>query len=382
MNSQYLPLEELIHLRRQLHKHPEIAGKEKNTSKRIKDFINNYKPDDIIENIGGYGLAFIFNGKAKGPAVLIRSELDALPIDEINDFAYKSDFKNVAHKCGHDGHMTIVAGIASLISNNKPNKGKIILLYQPSEETGEGAERILNDKKFKTLKPDYVFALHNIPGYEQNEILVKNGIFASASKGLIIRLRGKESHASAPESGNNPSNAVADIIKMLNNLVSELNDLKNFSLITIIHVNIGEEAFGTSPGNATIMATLRSYENEDLDLISNSASEKVKSIAENYNLEFNISWTEEFPATINDAYSADIIRESAIQNNLYLKEIDKPFRWSEDFGHFTSNFKGAMLGLGSGKNHPDLHNPDYDFPEEIIPTGVKMFYTIINKILT
>lgn len=382
MNSQNLNIDKLIHLRRQIHKYPEVAGNEKNTSKVIKDFISDYKPDEIIENIGGYGLAFKFNGKENGPTVLIRSELDALPIEEINEFDYKSDFKNVSHKCGHDGHMTIVAGLASLIAGNKPKKGTVILLYQPSEETGEGAERILKDEKFKLLDPDYVFALHNIPKYSKNEIIIKNGIFASASKGMIIKLRGKESHASAPESGNNPSNAVAEIIKMLNNLVSELKDLKNFSLITIIHVNIGEEAFGTSPGNATIMATLRSYGNDDLDLISNNASEKIKSIAENYNLKFNINWTEIFPATNNDDVSSNAIREAANQNNLNLKEIDLPFRWSEDFGHFTSKYKGAMFGLGSGKDHPDLHNPDYDFPEEIIPAGVKMFYSIINKILT
>ncbi len=261
-----LNIDELIKLRKELHRNPELASKEKNTSERIKNFITQFNPDEIITNIAGNGIAFIFIGKEKGKTILFRSELDALPISEQNEFEYKSAVENVSHKCGHDGHMTILCGLASLFKNKKPKKGKVVLLFQPAEETGEGAAKVMKDKKFEKIKLDYVFALHNLPGYPAGSVIIKNGTFASASKGIIIKLLGKTSHASEPENGITPTPAVASIIQKLPLITKEINKLNQFSLITIIHVRIGDVAFGTTPGYAEIMATLRSYHDEDMQL--------------------------------------------------------------------------------------------------------------------
>src|SRR6056297_1251757 len=116
-----IKIDELIRLRRELHKYPELSGKEINTGEKIKGFLQKYKPDQVIENIGETGLAFIFEGKEKGPTVLFRCDLDALPIDEINEINYKSRNEGVGHKCGHDGHMTILAGLAEAVSKNRPD---------------------------------------------------------------------------------------------------------------------------------------------------------------------------------------------------------------------------------------------------------------------
>ncbi len=375
-------ISELINLRKDIHSEPELAGEEKKTSKKIIDFISVFSPDEIIKNIGGKGVAFIFRGKEKGPVILFRCELDALPISELNKFGYKSKFEGKGHKCGHDGHMTVLAGLAQKISSEKINKGTIILLFQPAEETGEGAERILNDPKFSSVKPDYVFAFHNLPGYELNSIIVKDETFASASKGMIIKLTGKTSHAAEPENGINPSIAVAEIIKKFSELPREINRFQDFTLVTIIHVKIGERAFGTSPGYAKLMATLRAYRNDDMEILIHEAEKIVEQVAVSQNLKFNISYTEEFPATVNNFECVNLIKDAAEKNNYQLNEIGEPFRWSEDFGHFTGKFNGALFGIGSGKNHPQLHNPDYDFPDEIIPTGINMFYTLIKDIIS
>lgn len=374
-------LTDLIKLRKQIHKYPEIAGKEKDTAERIITFAKKFKPDKIIKNIGGYGLAVIFEGKNKGPVVLIRCELDALPITETNNFNYRSTKENVSHKCGHDGHMTIVSGLIPLLSKNKIKKGNVILLYQPSEETGEGAERILNDKKFQSIKPDYVFALHNLPEFEKNNILIRKMEFASASEGMIIKLKGKTSHAAEPEKGINPSLAVAEIIQRLSSIPKKLKKIKDFSLITPIHTKIGKPAFGTSAGYAEVMFTLRSFKNEDMKILTKEAVKSVKAISKKYKLKTEINFTEIFPATVNDDKCIELLKESAKENNLKVKSLKKPFKWSEDFGHFTVQFKGALFGLGAGIKQPALHNPDYDFPDEILETGIKMFYTIIKKII-
>jgi amidohydrolase len=374
-------LNELIKLRKSIHSEPELAGEEKSTVEKVIKFISKFSPDETIKNIGGNGIAFIFKGKEEGASVLFRCELDALPIQEINDFDYISKFKNKGHKCGHDGHMTVLAGLAEQVSSNKDFKGKVILLFQPAEETGEGAGRMINDAKLSKIKPDYVFAFHNLPGYELNSILIRKGSFASASKGMIIKLTGKTSHAAEPENGINPSFAVAEIIKKLLLLPEKLKNKNDFILVTIIHASIGERAFGTSAGYAELMTTLRAFRNDDMRSLISESEEIVKKIASDQKLKVEISYTEEFPATINDNECVEIIKHAAEKNNFSISEIKTPFRWSEDFGHFTEKYKGGLFGIGSGENHPQLHNPDYDFPDEIIPVGVTIFHTIMNEIL-
>ena len=208
---------------------------------------------------------------------------------------------------------------------------------------------------------------------------MKNGVFAAASKGMIIRLKGKTSHAAEPEHGINPAGAVAKIVQSFGGITSRLKGLKDFSLLTIIHINLGERAFGTSPGYAEVMTTLRAFQNEDMELITTEAVKSAEEIADSENLQLGIEWTEEFPATYNDDGCAALIRSAAKENKLRLVEMDKPFRWSEDFGHFTNLFKGALFGIGAGEDHPDLHNPDYDFPDEIIGSGINMFLSIIKS---
>ena len=197
----------------------------------------------------------------------------------------------------------------------------------------------------------------------------------------VIKLTGKTSHAAEPENGINPSQAVAEIIKRFTALPEDLKVTKDFTLVTIIHVRIGERAFGTSPGFAELMATLRAYRNDDMEALIEEAERIARSVASDQNLKVEISYTEEFPATVNDEGCVDIIKKAAEKNGLTVIEINKPFRWSEDFGHLTGKYKGALFGIGSGEDHPQLHNPDYDFPDDIIPAGISIFHTIVNTIL-
>lgn len=374
-------LDEIINLRHLLHQHPEVSNNESNTAFIIKQFIQKYQPDRIIERIGGWGILVIFEGQSDGPTVAIRAELDALPIRETNkDMSYKSIHENEGHKCGHDGHMSMVAGLASWLSENTPQRGRVILLFQPAEETGEGAHRMLNDPDFHEFLPDYIFAIHNLPGYPKHQIVIREGVFNAASKGLIINLKGKTAHAAEPENGISPSVALTNIINVLNGLIDDL-DLKDFGLLTIVHVRLGEPAFGVSPDTAVIMTTIRAYENEDLAEIENAIRSLVKLEAETHRLNWSIQETEVFKSSVNDKECVQIIVDAAQSLKLDLLKKEDPLRWSEDFGLFTAQFKGAMFGLGAGKSTPDLHNPDYDFPDDIICTGIEMYKKVIDRIL-
>ena len=380
MNNKETDINELISIRKYLHSQPDLSSDELNTSKIITKFISKYSPDKIITNIGGFGLAFIFNGEFMGQTIMFRAELDALPIEETNNFKYKSLKKNISHKCGHDGHMAILAGVASLLSTNRSFAGKVVLLFQPAEETGVGAFNIINNKNFNDIKPDYIFALHNIPRFPLGSIIIKNNIFSSASKGIIINLKGKTAHAAFPEHGVSPAVAMANIITELKELSANKILFNNFILITIINANLGKKAFGTTPDNAQIMATLRSFQNDDMQNLTEKTEKIIRNIAKKFSLKYSISYTESFLATQNNNNCVKIIKEAALQNNYQIINIKEPFRWSEDFSHFTKHYRGALFGLGAGKNHPDLHNSNYDFPYKLIEFGVNMFITIIKNI--
>ncbi|MDF1544962.1 MAG: amidohydrolase [bacterium] len=369
-----------IELRRQLHRAPELAGQEKITSNTIITFLQDCEPDSLITGIGGYGIAAEFKGKQNGPRILIRCELDALPITESLNIPYRSEVMGVSHKCGHDGHMAIVAGLAEHLQLQRPDRGSVVLMFQPSEETGEGAERVLSDPKFDKVLPDLVLALHNLPGYPLGQLIIGSGPFASSSSGLKIHLQGKTSHAAEPKAGNSPAPAVAQLIQVLSSIPQFYTSLHESAKVTVIHARVGEIAFGTSPGEGDVMVTLRSHTQEMMQLLIDRVASIAGSTADMFGLEITITPTEPFPPTVNDSQIVKLINEAAGKLEMNIHQISHPFAWSEDFGHFTSRFKGALFGLGAGEDHPALHHPDYDFPDDLIDPGISLFMETINNL--
>lgn len=373
-------IQQLTDFRKELHKNPELSGLEFNTSKSIIAFLEQNNPSEILHPIAETGIIAVFKSKNPGPKTLIRCELDALPIQEINTFDHNSTIEGVSHKCGHDGHMAILCGLASLISDFKTLNGTVYLLFQPAEEDGEGAKKILNDPIFKTIKPDFVFALHNLPGFPLGQIVVKENTFSCAVNSMIITLSGKTSHAAEPENGINPALAISEITAVFNEKIQSDIAKDTFCLITPIYINMGSKAYGVSAGFGEIHFTVRSNSNKNMDEIEADLVKVAKEIASKHNLIAEINWTQQFRANENNSEAVKLIKNAAKKNHFDLVEKETPFSWGEDFGLFTEHFPGAMFGLGAGENRPALHNPDYDFPDEIIPAGAKMFYEIIKEI--
>lgn len=371
---------ELTELRHHLHSIAEVSGEEKETASAVVNYLKSVNPDDIVRELGGHGVAAVFHGKEEGPAVMIRCELDALPIPEENDIDYRSRNPDTGHKCGHDGHMAVLCGVAKVLSAKAVIKGKIILLFQPAEETGEGAARVLDDPEFKEIEPDFVFALHNLPGYKLNQILVRSGTFAAASTGFKASLKGATSHAAHPEQGKSPALAMAQLIEGISSIPQSYTSLSESAKATVVHARLGQRRFGTTPGSAEVMATLRAFDDDLLEKLKERMKKLTQGVAATYDLETEIEWVESFPSTRNEEESVEMLREIADQSEFEIVELEKPFGWSEDFGNFTGSYKGALFGLGAGEEHPVLHAADYDFPDEIIPTGVTMFLGIIDRL--
>ncbi|MEA1898583.1 MAG: amidohydrolase [Bacteroidota bacterium] len=370
---------EIFDLRHDLHKYPEVSNNEFNTAERIVNFMESLKPDELIE-LGKTGKAFVFNGNQSGKTIVFRAELDALPISENSLVEHSSINKNAAHSCGHDGHMAIIAGLAKEIVKNSHKKGKVVFLFQHAEEIEQGAKDVMESPGFKKLDPDYIFALHNIPGVEKHKIILKNGVFAAASKGMTIELFGKTSHAAEPEKGKNPALAVSEIINEFNELINNITLFSDFILLTFVFIRMGEISPGTSAGNAKIGITLRAFEDEDMKLMTKKTREIIDEICINEDLKYKIEYNEIFPATVNDDICVSLIEDAAIENNLVTEYIEEPFKWSEDFAYYTEKYKTGYFGLGSGINQPALHNPEFDFPDEIIETGIKVFSSIYKQL--
>ncbi|MFT5708568.1 MAG: amidohydrolase, partial [Oceanospirillaceae bacterium] len=336
-----------INVRKHLHKHPELSGKEQKTAAYVLTQLQTLKPDRIYQNIGGQGMAVCFDSNKPGPNVLFRSELDALPIEELNQFAHRSVNQGVSHKCGHDGHMATILALGEKIAANRPLKGTVTLLFQPAEETGEGAIAVVEDAQFNDFKPDYCFALHNLPGHPLGQVLIRAGSFNCASRGMSIALNGKTAHAAYPETGISPANALAELIQTLPALAANL-DFSELTMLTLIHCSMGEEAFGTSPGAGKLLATLRTESNEAMAALVDAVSQKAQSCADAQGLELSISWHDVFNASVNDEQCAQQVATAAQYCNNEVIWLDEPLRWSEDFGALSQTAKGAMFAFGAG----------------------------------
>ena len=171
---------------------------------------------------------------------------------------------------------------------------------------------------------------------------------------------------------------MSELINHLN-LIKSKNAFKDFVLLTVVHAKLGEQAFGTCPGEAVVMLTIRAYQNKDIEKLKALVLAKTKEICLSFDIKYQTEFTEEFPASINDSKCVEIVKNAAIETQTEIIELKEAFRWSEDFGHFTINNKSAIFGIGSGIDHPQLHNEDFDFPDEITETVINIFYNIYKK---
>lgn len=371
-------MDQLIGLRHWLHAHPEISRHEIETARHMRHFLELHATPDRIVPLAGAGFAAIYDGASDGKTVMIRCELDALPIHEINDdLPYRSRNDGVGHKCGHDGHMTILAGLAQSLSE-RPRQGRVVLLFQPDEETGSGARDCCAHANFAQIRPDYVFALHNLPGFSAGDVVCKTATFASHVRYAAIHMAGKEAHSAQPETGISPSNALAELTLRARDIQAKYDDPDAYALLVPVYTHMGVQASGISPARGEVHFTLRAPLGSVVDRMWHDLMDCATDIARQNGLSVTFDIREEFAATMNDADAVEMIRQAARQTGQPYVALDQPFRWGEDFGEFTKHGTGAMFGLGAGKIHPDLHNPDYDFPDDIIANGIAMFAAIVE----
>lgn len=389
--------EELKKLRSEIHSHPCVSGCEEDTAKRITEYLRKFNPKNLYTGIGGNGVIAEFevcggavgdgcckcsdsgSGCCKSGNVLIRAELDALPI---------------GHRCGHDGHMAILCGVAQWLSavqemyrakcSDKVDCKSVYLLFQPAEEIGTGAKAMVEDiAAFNTshlehpIEYEWVFALHNWPGFKENSVILFPNCYAWGSTGMKITFKGAPAHASEPEN----SARIAEIISNFVLAVSYLNGESAFS--TCIGIKMGEENFGTAPGEGAVCLTVRGANEELLNSLVEQikvASEMVVvKVAEGKKVETAISFCDEFPPTMNCAEANALVEKAAKELGLEIGVNEIGDRGSDDFCWFASGKKSAFFNLGAGENLPPIHSPEFEFNDNLIKTGVSLFAGILSN---
>lgn len=350
----------IVDIRRDLHCHPGVSGSECYAHDLVVRELAALQPDRLADHVGGYGVVAVWGTEQSRPTLAFRADIDALPI---------------GHRCGHDGHTAILLRLAERVAEARPQGVNVMLVFQPEEEVGTGAQKMLDAGIMQQYNIRAVYGLHNLPGYRLGTVVLNRRTFAAASAGVSYRLIGRPTHASTPEKGLNPGLAVAEIIRQMARLnTGDRVPDDQFRQVTLICVRLGEEAFGTSAGEAEVMHTLRAFTNSGMEQLLAEANGIAGAIASGHCLGFEHSLRDPFAATENCPALVEHIEQHC---GCRTQHLLTPFRWSEDFGSYLRCFPGAMFGIGAGEKQPELHHPGYDFPDALIEPAAQVFYNLI-----
>ena len=357
-------------LRRDLHRHPELSGQEVWTRAYLMEFLRRHTALELTD----MGSWFYLRCPGRGAgSVAFRADFDALPMEEETPLPYRSRCPGAAHKCGHDGHSAALALLALTLTPGKPER-TVYLIFQHGEETGTGGKPCADF--LREAGVEEVYAFHNMSGYPRGAVCLRDGTMNCASQGMILSFTGVPAHASTPELGRSPAQAVARLVTALPGLTSrELH--KGLVLATVVQMDVGEPAFGIAAHRGRLLLTLRADFQEELDALTAALETLARQEAAREGLGLEISCADVFPANVNHPGPARRVREAAAALGLPIVEMPAPMRASEDFGWYLRACPGAMFLLGNGEDHPPIHAPDYDFPDFLLEEACRMFQALI-----
>ncbi|MCG3810294.1 amidohydrolase [Psychrobacter sp. Ps4] len=366
--------------RQQIHSQPELGFKEFKTSSFIVDKLKAFGVE-VHQGLGGTGVVGILKN-GSGPAIGIRADIDALPIKEQNDIDYKSTHENCMHACGHDGHTSVLLGTAKHLSQHKDFNGTIYFIFQPAEEVLGGAKAMIDDGLFDKFPMDAVYGLHNWPGLPVGEIAVNSGPMMASFDTFEITLTGKATHAAMPHLGADPIAAGAALITNIQSIISRrISPLKS-GVISVTQMNSGDTT-NVIPDYAILKGTVRSFDMDVRQSMQDMVTEMVTTLPPLYGVTGEMDYHIRYPVTTNDSQAYLEIKEAAT-SVLGADKVNtdvEPSMASEDFSFMSQVVKGAYFWLGVDGSNPSkpLHNAAYDFNDDAIETGIKVWVSLVES---
>ena len=348
----------IVALRCRLHEAPELSGREARTRALLAEFLRRNTTLDVREG-EGWLLATHREGENL-PTLAFRADMDAIP----------DGCGGARHGCGHDGHSAILCALALAVEGRTLGRN-LAFLFQPAEETGEGAKRIC-DRWPGLDDVDRVYGLHNIPGHPLGTVLVRRGCFACASCGLVVRLTGRPAHAAYPGDGANPCALLSRLVLGLPGMIDDILAGDDRLLMhTVVGLRAGGENFGLSAAEGQLCLTLRGHRQADIDALIDRVRAETEAGCRAEGLDCAFELRDVFPDTTNGdgAFDEAVARFRAA--GLPVKPLDEPMRWSEDFGWYLRRRPGMFFGVGIGEDYPGLHTDAYAFDDAVIPHALR-----------
>lgn len=373
-------LGEVKQWRQHIHSQPELGFKEFKTSSFIVDKLKSFGIE-VHQGLGGTGVVGILKN-GSGSTIGIRADIDALPIKEQNDIEHKSTHENCMHACGHDGHTSVLLGTAKYLSQHKNFSGTIYFIFQPAEEVLGGAKAMIDDGLFDKFPMDAVYGLHNWPGLPVGEIAVNNGPMMASFDTFEITLTGKGTHAAMPHLGADPIAAGAALITNIQSIVSRrISPLKS-GVISVTQMNSGDTT-NVIPDYAILKGTVRSFDMDVRQSMQDMLTEMVTTLPPLYGVTGEMDYHIRYPVTTNDSQAYLEIKEAAT-SVLGADKVNtdvEPSMASEDFSFMSQEVKGAYFWLGVDGSSPSkpLHNAAYDFNDDAIETGIKVWVSLVES---
>jgi hippurate hydrolase len=377
---------ELTELRRDIHAHPELSFQEERTSALVAEQLKKWGIETHV-GLAKTGVVGVIKGrKNNGKGVALRADMDCLPMEERNDFAHKSQHQGRMHACGHDGHTTMLLGAARYLAETRNFDGTAYLIFQPAEEGGGGGEVMVREGLFERFPANEVYALHNWPGLPPGQMAVRAGPVMAATDEVQITLRGRGGHGAMPHLAVDPVVAAAQVICALQTIAS-----RNVSPVDAVVVSICSMqtsqlgAFNVIPDFVKLVGTVRSFRPETRDLAEKRLKEIVTKVAEAFAASAEIDYRRGYPATINSAreaqFAARVGERLFGRGNVFTEH--EPTMGGEDFSYMLLARPGAyvFLGQGGAAGGCFLHNPNYDFNDEVIPLGAGYLAALVEESL-
>ncbi len=380
--------EQMVTWRHHLHQHPELSFKEKMTSDYIASVLQSHDIE-IHRGLAVTGIVATVHGQRDGNVIGLRADMDALPIQELNDFSYKSVHEGKMHACGHDGHSTMLLGAAIYLKENNDFAGTVHFIFQPAEEGGGGGRVMVEEGIFDKFPCQAVYGMHNFPGIAEGQFAVHDTAVMAANETLKINIKGKGGHAAMPDQCIDPVVVGAQIISALQSIVARNVAPLNSAVVSITMVNAGFVS-NVVPDDMQLTGSLRYFSKE----VGDEVKDKIKNIVEGVSQSMGASATFEsvgnYPATINIPKHAELCANAAAmvvgENNVLRNE--QPTMGSEDFAFLLNASEGAYIWIGNGLVPEDspkggcmLHNTQYDFNDEILPIGASYWVQLVQNIL-